>query len=157
MKVIPSLSLTILISLLAHSAKAQDLGDLTDPGQPSPITVQVSLARSQNQFAYTFTLSEASVVGIQLTGLSNNANLVLPRASGTTLATSSNKGIADENLEMSLDPQSGPYSIVIQKPGQRKVSYTLIVSDQPAGAETSRRKTMSSPGTLIFKTPSSIR
>jgi hypothetical protein len=162
---------------LARIGQEQDQGLLWLNGQATPVELSSDLAG--NTFAtarnitlgsppttfrdwvgstdtldyYRFTLNQASVVNLSLTGLSADAHLGLRDANGNWLAWDWRSGTASENITRELN--AGTYLIEV-KQGSGDTAYTLTASADPLPADlagntfaTARNITLGSPPTTF--------
>ena len=82
-------------------AGAADLGTLA-PEDAAGSTADSVNGVSDKVDYYTFTLSQPARIGLTLSGLQHDADLVLERASGAVVASSTTTGTTDEGIELAI-------------------------------------------------------
>lgn len=120
-------------------ATAYDLGNFT-----APVTLSGSISNTDTQDFYRLSLTATTLLNVQMTGLTADADLRLLDSQGTTLVKSSASGSANESLTRSL--AAGVYYLrVYQFSGN--TAYQLSLSIGTASSNTTMA-TATNLGTL---------
>ncbi|WP_026734432.1 ELWxxDGT repeat protein [Fischerella sp. PCC 9605] len=123
------------------------VGTATPINLPTTISDQVSLGDTSDY--YQFTLASASLVDVQFTSLTADANLYLQNQSGGNILSSTQPGTALDAIRISLN--AGTYKILVNRGSATTSEYTLSASAQAIGLDQAPNNTTTAQnlGSLI--------